>query len=108
MTSTKTIGAAALAALMSISPAFAQSSDTATDSDMSMGSMNSTDFGTAMTGTGTFGDMDANADGMLDETEYNEGMFKRYDRDQSGDIDEVEMEDYDRDMGEGGIFGDRS
>ena len=53
----------------------------------------------------SFADSDANADGMLDEIEYNSNWFNTYDADRSGMIDEAEMGDMDTDMGEDGLFG---
>ncbi len=51
-----------------------------------------------------FGDLDADADGMLNNEEYNNAFFGEYDRDRSGMIEEGEYEAIGTDMGEGGLF----
>ena len=50
------------------------------------------------------GAFDTDGDSMISEEEYNTGFFNRYDADQSGSLENTEMEGIDRDMGEGGVF----
>ncbi|UWR20944.1 hypothetical protein [Sulfitobacter sp. S190] len=87
---------ATTAALAIAAPALAEE-DWDSDGD---GKYSREEFDAGVKLKGDFAAMDANGDRSVDEGEYNDARFTQYDRDGSGDIDEVEREDVDRDYEE--------
>ncbi|GGK54687.1 hypothetical protein [Salinarimonas ramus] len=55
-------------------------------------------------GDDAFTEWDEDADGMLTETEFNEGVYAGYDADDSGVIEEPEYGDLGDDVGDEGFF----
>ncbi len=87
-------GVSALALSLTAVPSMAQERNWDGDED---GMITRDEFDAGWSQEGAFDEWDADDDGILSEDEFGDGVYGRYDRDDSGDWDVDEWESFDGD-----------
>ena len=98
----KLAGVSTLALALLAGPAAAQSGHMEWDTDQN-NVVDEAEWAEGLGQTGGFGGWDADEDEMISEDEYSAGMLRGYDADESGDLDETEFGEFEKDQ-EAGWF----
>ena len=99
----KKLAASALALSLLAAPAMAQEWYGEWDGNED-GALDQEEFTTGFGEAGVYESWDGDGDGALSEDEFNQGVFGGYDADDSGTLEEPELQDAGDDMGDGGLF----
>ncbi|MEE2952332.1 MAG: hypothetical protein VYD57_13950 [Pseudomonadota bacterium] len=99
----KIVASSAVAMSLIGGAAFAQEAYSDWNTDGTAG-INQEEFNSGVGNTGLYDKWDADSDGTLSETEFQDGLYGYYDADDNGTIEEPEFGDLGDDMGDGGLF----